>query len=76
MYQHSPMYFKVHLHLAHFSFSFPLSSTKDSMLGFDANTYYEALDMVQKSQQFYTSVSIFGECLTEKSTFLSKCLAR
>lgn len=61
MYQHTPVYLKVHLQLAYFSFSFTLSSNKDNMLISDANTYYEALDMIQKSQQFYTSDSIFGE---------------
>lgn len=70
------MYFKVYLQLAYFSFSFTLSSNKDNMLIFDANTYYEALDMVQKSQQLYTSDSVLGRWLTEKATFLPKCQAR
>lgn len=55
MYQHTPMHIKIHLQFGYFSFSFTLSSNKDNMLIFDAKDNYEALDMVQKSQQFYTS---------------------
>lgn len=44
------MHFKVYLQSAYFSFSFTLFSNKDNMLIFDAKDYYEALDMVQKSQ--------------------------
>lgn len=75
-YQHTPVYFRVHLELAYWSFPFTLSSNKDSMLSFDANNYYKALDIVQKSQQFYTSDSGFGELLTENVTFPSKCQAQ
>lgn len=76
MYQHTPMHFKVYLQSAYFWFSFILSSNKNNMLIFDAKDYYEALDMVQKSQQLYTSDSILKEWLTEKATFLPKCRAQ
>lgn len=68
-YQHTAVHFRVHLELAFLSFSFTLSSHKDSMLIFDTNTYYEALDMVQKSQQFYTSDSGFGNYWQRKLQF-------
>lgn len=61
------MYFKVHLQLAYFSFSFTLSNNKDNMLIFYANTYKEALDMVQKSQQFYKSDSVLGGMIDGES---------
>lgn len=61
MYQHTPMHIKVHLQSAYFSFSLTFSSSKEFMLIFDAKGYYEALDMVQNLQHFYTSVSVLKE---------------